>query len=106
MTRKNFIKIIKLRSFWKIDKRRGNYKLPSGAYLSDYVAELVEQQLAIDKLGIRKDGSLVFCTGGNWNEANKDFDDYKLIIPFGDTEACSFDNMEKRINKLVSEIVG
>lgn len=29
MKRENFKKIIKLRSCWEIDKRKGNYELPS-----------------------------------------------------------------------------
>ena len=42
MKREDFKKIIKLRSFWKIDKRKGNYKLPGGDNLSVYVTDLVE----------------------------------------------------------------
>lgn len=36
MLRKDFIKIIRLRSFWKVDKRKGDYRLPSGDRLSSY----------------------------------------------------------------------
>ena len=30
MKRTDFMKIIKLRSVWKVDRRKGNYKLPNG----------------------------------------------------------------------------
>ena len=50
MKRKDFIKIIKLRSVWKIDKRLSNidYTLPNGEKLSDYIEELVTSQMEID----------------------------------------------------------
>ena len=35
MKREDFKKIIKLRSFWKIDRRKGNYKLPNGKFLDN-----------------------------------------------------------------------
>lgn len=53
MKRENFKKIIKLRSCWKIDKRKGNYELPSGKHLLDYILDLVESQMKLDGLGIR-----------------------------------------------------
>lgn len=53
MKREDFKKIIKLRSFWKIDKRKGNYELPNGNRLSSYVRELVESQMKLDGLLIR-----------------------------------------------------
>ena len=48
MKREDFKKIIKLRSFWKIDRRKGNYKLPDGSWLSEYVAKLIEQGVTLD----------------------------------------------------------
>ena len=39
MKREDFKKIIKLRSFWKIDKRKGNYKLPNGNTFQDQFAK-------------------------------------------------------------------
>lgn len=106
MKRTDFIQIIKLRSAWKVDKRKGNYELPNGKRLSDYITGLVESQMQIDDLGIRDNGDLCFCKGGKWNNDTKDFDDYCLMPDFQDNESCSFDNMEKRIKSLVSEIMG
>ena len=100
MKRQDFIKIIRLRSFWKIDKRTGNYKLPSGKRLSEYVADLVETQMKIDDLGISKNGNLCWCF---YNEKAENF---TLMPAFQDNEICSLDDMDKRINKLVCEIVG
>ena len=106
MEREDFKKIIKLRSFWKIDKRKGNYKLPNGERLSNYVAELVESQMKIDKLGIRANGNLCFASGGCWNVETKEFDNYTLMPAFQENEVCSYDEMEKRIQSIVIEIVG
>ena len=106
MKRADFIKIIKLRSVWKIDKRKGNYKLPNGERLDSYVLDLVESQMKIDKLGIKDDGDLCFCNGGNYDINAKEFKRYILMPPFKDTEYCTYDEMERRIQNLVSEIIG
>lgn len=100
------MKIIRLRSVWKVDKRRGNYKLPNGERLSRYITDLVESQMKIDNLGIRENGNLCFCTGGNWNTEAKGFDDYTLMPEFEKNETCTYDGMERRIKNLVSEIIG
>ena len=106
MKREDFKKIIKLRSFWKIDRRKGNYKLPNGEKLSDYVQSLVESQMQIDNLGIRVNGDLCAVSGGGWNTETKEFDNYTLMPAFQDNEVCSYDDMEKRIKSIVREIVG
>ena len=105
MKREDFKKIIKLRSFWKIDKRKGNYKLPGGDNLSVYVTDLVESQMKLDKLGIRSNGDLCHMFGGEWNTETKEFDDYTLMPAFQNHEVCSYDEMEKRINRLVRELL-
>lgn len=106
MKRTDFMQIIKLRSCWRIDKRKGNYELPNGERLSSYITNLVESQMQLDSLGIRENGDLCFCQGGNWNNDTKDFDDYTLMPAFENNETCTYDDMEKRIKRLVSEIVG
>ena len=106
MKREDFKKIIKLRSFWKIDRRKGNYKLPNGEKLSDYITGLVESQMQLDNLGIRANGDLCMVSGGVWNTELKDFDDYTLMPEFQNNEICTFDDMEKRIRVIVSEIIG
>lgn len=95
MTRKNFIQIIKLRSAWKIDKRRGNYELPNGTHLRDYVEKLVESQLELDNLGVRANGDLCF-----YDKANS-----RLMPAFEDNESCTDEEMDKRIWRLICEIV-
>lgn len=107
MKREDFIQIIKLRSHWGIDKRRGNYALPNGERLSRYIKDLVESQMKVDNLVIRVNGDLCVCSGGgDWNNKEKRFNDYVLNPDFEDKEICSFDNMEKRINRLVNDIIG
>ncbi len=82
MKRENFMKIIKLRSFWKIDRRRGNYKMPSGEPLSHYLSNLVTSQMEIDNLGIRENGDLCLASGGKWNTDKKEFENYTLMPAF------------------------
>lgn len=105
MTRENFKKIIKLRSEWKIDKKKGDYKLPNGKPLSHYIAHLVETQMEIDHLGIRENGDFCFMDGGEWNPELKKFDEYRLMPAFENNESCSRDEMESRIKYLVYEII-
>lgn len=105
MKRENFKKIIKLRSCWKIDKRRGNYELPNGKRLSDYLESIVESQMKIDCLGIRSNGDLCCMSGGDWNTETKEFDNYTLMPAFQENEVCSYDDMEKRINRLIHELL-
>ena len=101
MKREDFKKIIKLRSCWKIDKRKGDYKLPNGNDLSEYVTDLVESQMKLDNLGSRSNGDLCFASGGEWNAETKEFDNYTLMPAFQDNEICSYDEMEKRVSRLV-----
>lgn len=105
MKRENFKKIIKLRSCWKIDKRKGNYKLPSGKHLLDYILDLVESQMKLDDLGIRANGDLCFTSGGNWNVEANEFNDYVLMPDFESNEVCSYDEMEQRISCLIRELL-
>lgn len=101
MNRKDFKQIIKLRSIWKIDRRTGNYKLPNGTMLNEYIQGLVESQMWVDKLAIKENGNLCFCQCGEWNP----FDDYILMPAFEANETCSYEEMQNRIRKLVLEII-
>lgn len=103
MKRQDFIKIIKIRSFWKIDRRKGNYCLPNGEKLSSYVRKLVEGQMQLDKVAITEEGDIRPCAAGTWDKDLKAFSDYRF---FGSASDCSYDEMQKRVNALVSEIVG
>ena len=97
---RRFKKIIKLRSCWIIDKRIGNYKLPNEERLSNYITELVESQMKLDNLGIRKNGNLCLCSDWNWTS-----DEYTLIPDFEHKEICTYNDMERRIKTLVYEII-
>lgn len=94
MNKKNFEKIVKLYSFWKIDKRKGDYKLPSGQWLHNYVEELAEK-LLLDN-GISKDGNIYFYDKKN----------HYLIVPFGENEQTSETVQEYRLKKFVRELIG
>lgn len=106
MLRSNFAKIICLRSFWRIDKRKGNYTLPSGDRLSKYVRELVVSQMSIDSLGIGADGNLYPCYGCERDAETNTLTPYTIFVPFGENEQCSYIDMEKRIDRLTYEIIG
>ena len=106
MKRADFIKIIKLRSYWKIDRRKGNYVLPNGKRLSNYIEHLVRSQMEIDSLKITSNGDLAVSTGGKWNSEIGDFDEY-VLMPFGNmNEHCPYDQMQIRIKYLVHDIIG
>lgn len=97
MKRDDFKKIIKLRSFWRVDKRKGNYRLPNGTRLSDYLIGLVESQLKIDMLGIAKDGSIQPMVNQG--------DDLVIMKPFAENEATNDDEQDTRIERLVYEFL-
>ena len=94
MTRKELATIIKARSIWKIDRRRGDYKLPSGNRLSEYVYDLVESQLALDNLGILANGNMAFLNN-------------KILMPaFKPNEETTEIEQEERIKNFVDELIG
>lgn len=94
MTRKELATIIKARSIWKIDRRRGDYKLPNGERLSEYVYDLVESQLALDNLGILANGNMAFLNN-------------KILMPaFKPNEETTEIEQEERIKNFVDELIG
>lgn len=95
MTRENFKKIIKLRSVWEIDKRKGNYVLPNGDKLSNYVRSLIESQMKIDNLGIREDGNLAF-----WNDSTDE-----LMPAFEENEHTDREIQYDRVTALIKEMI-
>lgn len=104
MTRSDFIKIIKLRSAWKINHRKGNYTLPNGDRLSTYIDELVRGQMELDRItGITSDGELAPCAVSGLDECGLPI--YTVMPAFRENETVSFDEMERRIRRLVVEIL-
>lgn len=98
MTRKELATIIKARSIWKIDRRKGDYRLPSGNRLSEYVYDLVESQLALDNLGILANGNMAFLKTDLNNEQ-------VLMPPFKPNEKTTQDEQAKRIEQFVNELI-
>ena len=99
MTRKDLITIIKARSIWKIDRRKGDYKLPNGKRLSNYIYNLVESQLALDDLGILADGNIAFLSIDLNNEQ-------VLMPPFKPNEKTTQTEQAERIEQFVNELIG
>lgn len=62
--------------------------------------------MEIDSLGIRSNGDLCFASGGYWNNETGKHNDYVLMPEFKDNEVCTYTEMNKRIAKLASEIIG
>lgn len=72
-----------------------------------YITSLVKSQMKIDELGIKSDGNLCFCVGGKWIFEGdvKKYLEYTLMPEFIAEETISSDEMEKRIENLVLEIM-
>lgn len=102
MKREDFKKIIKLRSCWTIDRRKGNYKLPSGEWLSAYVARLIDSQMQLDSLLIGENGDLYTCI----SEEVKDGLPEYTFLRLGKDETCTFEDQEQRKRKILREIIG
>lgn len=106
MKRNDMAVIVKARSVWKIDKRRGNYTLPSGTHLIGYVEDLIRSQLKLDSLGIAADGNIYTMIGNfSWNKDEGDFYDATIMVPYGDNETVSYSEHEDRITRLAMDIV-
>ena len=59
--------------------------------------------MQLDNLGIKENGDLCFCIGGKWNTDSKEFDGYTLMPDFSDSETCSYDDMENKLNEFLFE---
>lgn len=104
MTRENFIKIIKLRS--KYETNTGNYTIPGGETLGDYIENLVISQLDLDNLAILENGNLSECLDGNFSQHWKNnFSDFVIVSGNGKNEFCTYEDMHQRINYLVIDII-
>lgn len=91
MKRNDFKIIIKICSFWKIDKRKGNYKLPNGETLRNYLFKLINELLIKNNWAISNNGNIYEVI----NEL--------IYIPFGENEALG--NQEERIKELIREMI-
>ena len=105
MKRAEFKQIIKIRSFWKIDRRKVDYLLPSGDRLSSYIRKLVDSQMALDHLAINESGDLHVSSETTWDNEKHHFSDITIYMPFRENENCSYDEQERRINTLVFEMI-
>lgn len=93
MNKKEFEKVVKCFSFWKIDKRRGNYKLPNGERLKDYLLDLVDDLLTNNKLAL--DADLNAC----------DVLNDKIFKPFGIDEKIDSSEQKQRVIKVVNNLL-
>lgn len=105
MKREHFKEFINSRSCWTINKIKGNFEIQNGKYLSDYVKELIKSQMKINMLGIKSDGDLCYAAGIDLDSKTEEFNNYILMPDFQDIEICSYDEMEKRIDYLIHEML-
>ena len=93
MKRADFKKIIKIMSDWRIDKRKGNYHLPNGEKLSDYVCTIAERFLHNNGMAIAGNGNIYPIIGDI------------IFIPFADDEQYEYLTQTERIEKIVKEMI-
>lgn len=93
--RDDFKQIIKIRSIWSLN---GNWQLPNGQMLNDYVYDLVISQLKLDNLGISKTGDIVYYDKQS-NALFKFFNKSHFL------ENTFYIQQKKRAKKLANEIV-
>lgn len=97
MTRTEFKQVIKAFSLWRVDKGKGNYKLPNDERLSDYLGILAHKELDNHNLGINEKGNItdVLFRNGKW----------WLINPFDTDEEYDIDIQRKRVATLINEML-
>ena len=93
MGRADFKKVIKIMSGWRIDKRKGNYRLPNGEKLSGYVCTITEKFFFFFFMAIAEDGDIY------------DIVNDTIFIPFADDEKYDYLKQSERIEKLVKEMI-
>lgn len=95
MKRKELKTVIKAISDWKIDKRKGDYRLPSGRLLSDYLEEVGEDFLKAFRKAISIDGDIY------------DFipETSTIFRPFLENERTCQDEQRKRLQAIIFEML-
>ena len=93
MERADFKKVIKIMSGWRIDKRKGDYHLPSGEKLSGYVRTITEKFLNNNGMAIAENGNIYDLING------------KIFIPFASDEKYDYLTQSERIEKIVKEMI-
>ena len=95
MKRNELKTVIKAVSDWKIDKRKGNYRLPSGRLLSEYLEEIGEDFLKAFNKAISINGDI--------------YDYYPqtdiIFRPFSDNEKTCQDEQRKRLKAAIFEML-
>lgn len=94
MKKETFRQVVKAFSFWKIDRRKGNYTLPSGLRLSDYLEDLTSELLKNNRLAFRKNGDIGELVGKN-----------EIFVPFAEDERTSEAEQQKAIKLFVYDLL-
>lgn len=103
--RRDMYMIIKARSPFIIDRRRHYDK-----HYREAVGRMLEEQMDLDGLRIASDGNLYIGTPTEIDKVNGGFVDYKIYVPCSISsdgiEICSYEEQERRFNRLVKYIIG
>ena len=101
MKRKDFKTLIKIMSPWKVKKRCGNYRLPDGSPLCNYLYDVATTQLKLNGLAIDSKGNV-----------NKVFTSLKITsltdkcIEFMFiNEKTSVIEQQHRVSKIINEMI-
>ena len=95
MKRNELKTVIKAISDWKIDKRKGNYRLPSGRLLSDYLEAIGEDFLKTFNKAISIDGDVYDYIA----------ETATIFRPFLDNERTCQDEQRKRLQAVIFEML-
>ena len=95
MKRTELKTVIKAISDWKIDKRKGNYRLPNGRFLSDYLEEIGEDFLKAFSKAISIDGDVYDYIA----------ETSTIFRPFLDNERTCQDEQRKRLQAIIFEML-
>ena len=97
MTRNEMKQILRIRSVWDFKRRRGDYRLPSGDRLSDYLLGLLREQMDLDDLVLTEDGG--FYAGVYMG------DFWKVFVPFQKDTTISLDREDVLLRGFIHELI-
>ena len=95
MNKKELKTVIKAISDWKVDKRKGNYRLPNGRFLSDYLEEIGEDFLKAFSKAISINGDIY-----DYNPQTA-----TILRPFLDNEQTCQAEQRKRLKAIIFEML-
>lgn len=94
MKKNAFEQVVKAFSIWRVDRRKGNYTLPNGKRMADYLEELTGELLKTNRLAFRKNGDVGELIGEN-----------EIFTPCAEDERTTDAEQEKALKKFVYDLL-